>query len=49
MVAPLNEAFWGERYGQIRDPFGHKWGLAQHRRDVPHDELVRAAAAAFGG
>jgi PhnB protein len=49
VVAPLNEAFWGERYGQIRDPFGHKWGLAQHLRDVPHDEIVRAAAAAFGG
>ena len=46
---PLQDAFWGERHGQITDPFGHRWGLAQRLRDVPHDELVAAAAAAFGG
>ena len=45
---PLQEAFWGDRHGQIDDPFGHRWGLAQHIRDVPHDEIVRAAAEAFG-
>jgi PhnB protein len=47
--SPLQDAFWGERHGQIIDPFGHRWGLAQHVRDVPHDEVVRAAAAIFGG
>ena len=47
--APLQDAFWGERHGQILDPYGHRWGLAQHLRDVPADELVRHAAAAFGG
>ena len=32
---PLQDAFWGERYGQITDPFGHyRWGIAQHLRDV---------------
>jgi hypothetical protein len=36
-------------YGQIRDPMAHTWGLAQHLKDVSHDEIVRAAAAAFGG
>ncbi len=46
---PLQDAFWGDRHGQITDPYGHRWGLAQHIRDVPHDEIVRAAAAAFGG
>jgi PhnB protein len=46
---PLHDAFWGERYGQITDPFGHRWGIAQHVRDVPRDELERAVAAAFGG
>jgi PhnB protein len=46
---PLEDAFWGERYGQITDPFGHRWGLAQRIRDVPHEEVVAAAAAAFGG
>jgi PhnB protein len=45
---PLQDAFWGERHGQIADPFGHRWGLSQHLRDVPPDELARAAAEAFG-
>lgn len=45
---PLHDAFWGERYGQITDPFGHRWGIAQRIRDVPREELVRAAAEAFG-
>ena len=44
---PLHDAFWGERYGQITDPFGHRWGLAQHLRDVPRPEIEEAAAAMF--
>jgi PhnB protein len=47
--SPLQDAFWGERHGQILDPFGHRWGLAQHLEDVPQDELVRRAAEVFGG
>jgi PhnB protein len=46
---PLQDTFWGDRHGQVDDPFGHRWGLAEHVRDVPHEEVVRAAAAAFGG
>lgn len=46
---PLHEAFWGERYGQITDPFGHRWGIAQHVRDVPREELLRAVDDAFAG
>jgi PhnB protein len=46
---PLQDAFWGDRHGQIIDPFGHRWGMAQHVRDVPADEVARAAAAAFSG
>lgn len=49
VVQPLHDAFWGERYGQISDPFGHRWGIAQRIRDVPHEELVHAVAEAFGG
>jgi PhnB protein len=49
VLHPLADAFWGDRHGQIVDPFGHRWGLSQHIRDVPHDEVVRAAAEAFGG
>src|SRR3954452_23699397 len=45
----LAVAFWGERHGQLTDPFGHRWNIAQRLRDVPDDEIVAAAAQAFGG
>src|SRR5262249_26463371 len=44
---PLQDAFWGDRHGQVIDPFGHRWGLAQHVCDVPPEEVARAAPAAF--
>ena len=44
---PLGDMFWGDRYGQLDDPFGHRWNVSEHLRDVPHDEVVAAAAQAF--
>ena len=44
---PLTDTFWGDRHGQLEDPFGHRWNVSQHVRDVPHDEVVAAAAALF--
>src|SRR5262245_30668739 len=41
---PLADMFWGDRHGQLVDPFGHRWNISQHLRDVPHDEVVAAAA-----
>jgi len=49
VLHPLTDQFWGDRQGQLTDPFGHRWGLAQHVRDVARDEIARAAAAALGG
>jgi PhnB protein len=49
ILHPLADQFWGDRQGQVTDPFGHRWGMAQHLRDVPREEIERAAAAAFGG
>jgi PhnB protein len=46
---PLHDAFWGDRTGQFIDPFGHRWAIDQHLRDVPHDEIVRLAGEAFSG
>jgi len=46
---PLADTFWGERFGQVIDPYGHRWGFAQHLKDVPHEAVVKAAAEAFGG
>jgi PhnB protein len=44
---PLADMFWGDLHGQLVDPFGHRWNVSQHLRDVPHDEVVAAAARAF--
>jgi len=43
----LQDAFWGARYGQVRDPFGHNWSLATKKRDISVAERDAAAAAAF--
>ena len=39
---PLMDAFWGDRYGQVQDPFGHKWSLATHTRAVSEAEIEKA-------
>jgi len=50
---PLQDSFWGERAGQVIDPFGHRSALAQQLHEVSPEELVRAAqevlATASGG
>jgi PhnB protein len=42
VTMPVSEAFWGDRYGQIEDPFGHRWSVATHVRDVTPDEMQKA-------
>jgi PhnB protein len=45
------DQFWGDRFGSIRDPFGHSWSIATHVEDVPPDvmaERVKEAMAAMG-
>jgi PhnB protein len=44
---PLMDTPFGEREGQIIDPFGYRWGLTRHLRDVSHEEMARAAAQMF--
>jgi len=39
---PLGDAFWGDRYGQVQDPFGHRWSIATHQREVSMDEMQDA-------
>lgn len=43
----LADQFWGERHGQLTDPFGHRWNIAQRVRDVSAEEIAAAAAAVF--
>jgi PhnB protein len=49
VVYPLEDQFYGERGGRLRDPFGQQWMMSQHIEDVPADEMARRAAAFFNG
>jgi len=40
---PLMDAFWGDRYGKVEDPYGHQWGIATHKEDVTPAEMERRA------
>lgn len=42
---PLEDAFWGDRYGKVEDPFGHSWSIATHKRDVTDAEIAAAMKA----
>jgi PhnB protein len=44
---PLMDAFWGDRYGQIVDPFGHKWSLGTRTRILSKAEIEEGARQAF--
>ena len=46
-LMPLTDMFWGDRFGKLRDPFGHEWALATHVWDLTPDEMQKAQAAAF--
>jgi uncharacterized glyoxalase superfamily protein PhnB len=45
---PPQDMFWGDRHGQLDDPFGHRWNVSHHVRDVPQEEVEAAAAKLFG-
>jgi uncharacterized glyoxalase superfamily protein PhnB len=47
VTMPLDNQFWGDRYGQIVDPFGHHWALGSHVEDVAPEEMERRANAMF--
>jgi Uncharacterized protein conserved in bacteria len=48
VTMPLDDTFWGDRYGKLEDPFGHHWSVATHVRDVSPEEMQRAAQKACG-
>jgi PhnB protein len=47
VMYPLEDQFYGERGGRLRDPFGQQWMMSQHIEDVPAEEMARRAAAFF--
>jgi uncharacterized glyoxalase superfamily protein PhnB len=47
VAMPLADMFWGDRYGKVKDPFGHEWSIATKLRDVSPEEFAEAQRAAF--
>jgi len=41
---PPTDMFWGDRMGNITDPFGHSWGIATHKEDVSPQEMEKRMA-----
>jgi uncharacterized glyoxalase superfamily protein PhnB len=39
---PVDDAFWGDRYGKVKDPFGYTWGLATRVKDMTPEEIGKA-------
>lgn len=48
-VMPVDDMFWGDRYGIIADPFGHHWSIATPQRQVSPEELPEAMRQAMCG
>ena len=52
VTMPVEDVFWGDRFGIVTDPFGHAWQIATHKEDIPPEELAertKEAMAAMGG
>lgn len=48
VIMPVDDMFWGDRYGIVQDPFGHSWSIATPQRTLTGAELTEAASAAMG-
>ena len=44
---PMMDAFWGDRYGKVRDPFGHEWEISTRMEDLTPEEISANAAQFF--
>ena len=47
VIMPVMTQFWGDRYGQVMDPFGHRWSIATHVKDLTQEEMRAAAEQAM--
>ena len=48
VTMPVADMFWGDRYGQLEDPFGHHWSVATHTRDLSPQEIQEGMAKMCG-
>ena len=44
---PVADMFWGDRFGQLTDPFGHKWNLATHKENLTPEEMRKRSGEFF--
>jgi len=49
VVSPIQDQFWGDRYGEVEDPFGFVWAIATHLEDLTAAEIEARRKKAFGG
>jgi PhnB protein len=42
VILPVSDMFWGDRYGQVEDPAGHRWSIATHKKDLSPEEMMEA-------
>ena len=49
VTMPLSDQFWGDRYGQVKDPFGYRWAIATRKEELTPEEMQQRAAKMFGG
>jgi PhnB protein len=47
VVMPLQDQFWGDRYGLLEDKWGNRWAIATHKEDIPGPEMQKRAAEAM--
>jgi PhnB protein len=47
VTTPLEDMFWGDRFGTVTDPFGHVWSLATHKEDLTEAEMAERSKAAM--
>jgi uncharacterized glyoxalase superfamily protein PhnB len=48
VASPVQDMFWGDRYGRLRDPFGYEWQIATHKEDLTPKQLADRARAMMG-
>lgn len=46
-VMPLEDQFWGDRYGVLKDPFGHRWSIAHRIADLSPEEVEQRGREIF--
>ena len=49
VTMPIGDQFWGDRYGQLRDPFGISWAIGSRQEDLTPAEMQERQAKLFGG